>query len=103
MRLRVNISHLYKKKNEGQRSDKLKHNCNKLTNQTRSEFHDSILFYSILIKRAISHTPASNLGYLAPPSHSENFLRVPNCSLAPPECETKVSSKTFWYGLCENV
>ena len=36
-------------------------------------------------------TPASNLGYLAPPQ--DNFSWVPNCSLGPPGWETKVSSK----------
>ena len=44
-------------------------------------------------------TPASNLGYLAPPQ--DNFSWVPNCSLGPPGWETKVSSKKFWFGLCE--
>ena len=34
-------------------------------------------------------TPASNLGYLAPPQ--DNFSWVPNCSLGPPGWETKVS------------
>ena len=29
----------------------------------------------------------------------DNFSWVPNCSLGSPECETKLSSKTFWYGL----
>ena len=43
--------------------------------------------------------PASNLGYHAAPK--DNFSWVPNCSLGPPECETKVSSKEFWFGLCE--
>ena len=44
-------------------------------------------------------TPASNLGYLAPPQ--DNFSLVPNCSLGPPGWETKVSSKKIWFGLCE--
>ena len=35
-------------------------------------------------------TPASNLGYLAPPPQ-DNFSWVPNCSLGPPGWETKVS------------
>ena len=47
----------------------------------------------------IHNTPASNLGYLAPPK--DNFSWVPNCSLGPPGWETKVSSKKFWFGLCE--
>ena len=46
-----------------------------------------------------AYTPASNLGYLAPPQ--DNFSWVPNCSLGPPGWETKVSSKKFWFGLCE--
>ena len=47
----------------------------------------------------ISGTPASNLGYLAPPQ--DNFSWVPNCSLEPPGWETNVSSKKFWFQLCE--
>ena len=47
------------------------------------------------------YTPASNLGYLAPPPPQDNFSWVPNCSLGPPGWETKVSSKKFWFGLCE--
>ena len=46
-----------------------------------------------------NYTPASNLGYLAPPQ--DNFSWVPNCSLGPPGWETKVSSKKIWFGLCE--
>ena len=42
-------------------------------------------------------TPASNLGYLAPPPQ-DNFSWVPNCSLGPPGWETKVSSKKFGLG-----
>ena len=53
----------------------------------------------ILSKIRISNTPASNLSYLAPPQ--DNFSWVPNCSLGPPGWETKVSSKNFWFGLCE--
>ena len=52
-----------------------------------------------MYKMAINTTPASNLGYLAPPQ--DNFSWVPNCSLGPPGWETKVSSKKFWFGLCE--
>ena len=48
-----------------------------------------------------SNTPASNLGYLAPPPPQKHFSWVPNCSLGPPGWETKVSSKIFWFGLCE--
>ena len=52
-----------------------------------------------LLENQILYTPASNLGYLAPPQ--DNFSWVPNCSLGPPGWETKVSSKKFWFGLCE--
>ena len=45
----------------------------------------------------LSDTPASNLGYLAPPPQ-DNFSWVPNCSLGPPGWETKVSSKNFGLG-----
>ena len=31
----------------------------------------------------------------------DNFSWVPNYSLGPPGWETKVSSKKFWFGLCE--
>ena len=53
----------------------------------------------VLIGLATGYTPASNLGYLAPPQ--DNFSWVPNCSLGPPGWETKASSKQFWFGLCE--
>ena len=43
----------------------------------------------------VTDTPASNLGYLAPPG---KFSWVPNCSFGPPGCETKVSSKNFGLG-----
>ena len=36
-----------------------------------------------------------------PPPPPDNFSWVPNCSLGPPGWETKVSLKTFWFGLCE--
>ena len=36
-----------------------------------------------------------------PCTPQDNFSWVPNCSLGPPGCETKVSSKKFWFGLCE--
>ena len=36
-----------------------------------------------------------------PCTPQDNFLWVPNCSLGPPGWETKVSSKKFWFGLCE--
>ena len=35
-------------------------------------------------------TPATNLGYRAS-TPQDNFSWVPNCSLGPPGCETKVS------------
>ena len=35
------------------------------------------------------------------PPPQDNFSWVPNCSLGPPGWETKVSSKKFWFGLCE--
>ena len=35
------------------------------------------------------------------PPPQDNFSWVPNCSLGPPGWETKVSSKQFWFGLCE--
>ena len=54
------------------------------------------LCFNLLLKAT---TPASNLGYLAPPQ--DNFSWVPNCLLGPPGWETKVSSKKFWFGLCE--
>ena len=75
--------------------------------------HTHLLFYSLdpgaafkLTSRSQkiikSHnTPASNLGYLAPPPPQDNFSWVPNCSLGPPGWETKVSSKKIWFGLCE--
>ena len=31
----------------------------------------------------------------------DNFSWALNCSLGPPGCETKVSSKKFWFGLCD--
>ena len=36
-----------------------------------------------------------------PCTPQDNFSWVPNCSLGPPGWETKVSSKKFWFGLCE--
>ena len=36
-----------------------------------------------------------------PCTPQDNFSWVPNCLLGPPGWETKVSSKTFWFGLCE--
>ena len=46
------------------------------------------------------NTPTSNLGYPAP---QDNFSWMPNSLLGPPGCETKVSSKFFWFGLFENA
>ena len=31
------------------------------------------------------------------------FKFMPNCSVGPPECEMKLSSKEIWYGLRENA
>ena len=52
------------------------------------------MVYTVL--GGMKYTPASKLGYLAPPLG--NFLWVPNCSLGTPECKTIFSSKRIWYG-----
>ena len=48
----------------------------------------------------MAFTLASNLGHLVPPGQ---FFMGAKCSLRPPEYETKLSSQTFWHGLCENA
>ena len=42
------------------------------------------------MERKVAITPASNLGYLAP---QDNFSWVSNCSLGPPDCETRCPQK----------
>ena len=53
----------------------------------------------LMFHQRLHFTPASNLGYLVPPQ--DNISWVPNRSLEPPGCETKVSSNNFWFRLFE--
>ena len=56
--------------------------------------------HSMTVLEAALHVPRHPIKVtLHPPQ--DNFSWVPNCSLGPPGWETKVSSKNFWFGLCE--
>ena len=89
---KVNIDKTSKMTRSSTRKDKV--NIDKTSKMTRSSTRKD----KVNIDK--TSTPASNLGYLAPPPQ-DNFSWVPKCSLGPPGWERKVSSKKFWFGLCE--
>ena len=77
----------------------IKYNASAIRINKEKTFKIKLQVILVFNRTIQSNTPVSHLGYLATPQ--DNFSWVPNCSLGPPGWETKVSSKKFWFGLCE--
>ena len=68
---------------------------------SRSLPKSRISYHFLVLNNYIS--PGANLGYRVAPTHThqDNFSWVPKCSLWYPRCETRPSSKTNLFGICE--